>query len=105
MPRYIDADFLEKEGWSLHRTYHKDKATIVYEVKAISEINTADVRENVHGEWRTTDAFPHWLCCTKCYKRLVPNVNWVDEYNIPTNFCPNCGADMRFSQHMNPPEE
>ena len=39
--RLIDADALEKEGWSLHRTYQKDKATMVYEVKAISEINTA----------------------------------------------------------------
>ena len=39
--RLIDADALEKEGWLLHRTYQKDKATMIYEVKAISEINTA----------------------------------------------------------------
>lgn len=41
MSRLIDADALERDGWSLQRTYRKDKETMVYEVKAISEIPTA----------------------------------------------------------------
>lgn len=51
--RLIDADSLEKEGWSLHRTYQKDKTTMVYEVKAISEINTAqsEAKTNTNGDW------------------------------------------------------
>lgn len=48
----------------------------------------------VHSCWKQTDAYPHWLYCMNCYKRIVPNVKWVEEYNIPTNFCPNCGAKM-----------
>lgn len=47
------------------------------------ELPTADVRENVHGEWIKI----HWKAfrCSECKK--------VSEYY--TNFCPNCGADMR----------
>lgn len=54
-----------------------------------------DVVKRKKGKWRTTNAFPHWLYCDQCHKRLVPNVNWIEEYNIPTNFCSNCGSDMR----------
>ena len=31
--RLIDADALEREGWSLHRTFQKDNVTMVYEMK------------------------------------------------------------------------
>ena len=48
----------------------------------------------VHARWKTTDAYPHWLYCTNCYKKMLPNVKWVNIYNIPTNYCPNCGAKM-----------
>lgn len=64
-------------------------------VRFICSIPAADVVKRKTGRWRTTDAFPHWLYCDQCSKRIVPNVNWIEEYNIPTNFCPNCGADMR----------
>lgn len=36
--RAIDADSLEREGWTLHRTYPKDKNTMIYEVKKPSEM-------------------------------------------------------------------
>ncbi len=53
------------------------------------------VESRPKGKWKETEAFPHWLYCDQCFKRIVPNVNWISEYNIPTNYCPNCGADMR----------
>ena len=64
----------------------------------LETLPTADVRENVHGKWRLTEASPHWLYCDKCYKRMLQNAEWVETYNIPTNYCPNCGADMRKEQ-------
>ena len=55
----------------------------------------ADVRPLAFADWKKTDAFPHWAYCSSCYKRLVPNTEWIRIYNIPTKYCPNCGATMR----------
>ena len=54
----------------------------------ISRVPIADVRENVRGEW----IFPYG---DKKYKRC--SVCGRVFYSIPynTNFCPECGADMR----------
>ena len=51
----------------------------------------------VRGRWLTTDAFPHRVYCSICYKTYIPNDRWqiwVDG-DLPRNYCPNCGADMR----------
>lgn len=48
----------------------------------------------VHSHWKCTDAYPHWCYCANCYKKFVPNVEWIELYNIPTKYCPNCGAIM-----------
>lgn len=42
-----------------------------------------DVRENVRGEW--INMMGHQVCNICGYKSDI----------VPTNFCPNCGADMR----------
>ena len=54
----------------------------------------ADVVEVRHGRWLTTDAYPHHLYCSVCYKTYAKNVKWVNELDLPTNYCPNCGARM-----------
>lgn len=52
------------------------------------------------GEWLRTDAFPHRVYCSCCYKTYVPNENWqiwqddADNFGLPRNYCPNCGAKM-----------
>ena len=62
--------------------------TVIY---ILSEMDSADVRENVRGEW----VFPYedkkYKRCSACGKTF---------YSIPatSNFCPNCGADMRGEQ-------
>ncbi len=54
----------------------------------INHAKLADVRENVRGEW----VFPYedkkYKRCSVCRKTF---------YSIPatSNFCPNCGAEMR----------
>ena len=53
-----------------------------------------DVAEVRHGRWMTTDAYPHHLYCSVCYKTYAKNAKWVNELDLPTNYCPNCGARM-----------
>ena len=49
--RLIDADALEREGWSLCRTFQKDKDTMVHEVKKLSDFPTIEQ--------------PHWIPCSE----------------------------------------
>ena len=57
-------------------------------VLLLAPVLSADVRENVRGEW----VFPYedkkYKRCSVCRKTF---------YSIPatSNFCPNCGAEMR----------
>lgn len=56
----------------------------------IEKIPSADVRENIHGEWKSEDErvpLEESLLyrCSECNKVSF----WQ------TNFCSNCGADMR----------
>lgn len=60
----------------------------------LSNIPAADVVEMRHGRWLTTDAYPHHLYCSVCYKTYAKNAKWVNELDLPTNYCPNCGARM-----------
>ena len=60
----------------------------------VDKIPAADVAEVRHGRWMTTDAYPHHLYCSVCYKTYAKNAKWVNELDLPTNYCPNCGARM-----------
>lgn len=62
--------------------------------KCITSMPAADVVEVRHGRWMTTDAYPHHLYCSVCYKTYAKNAKWVNELDLPTNYCPNCGARM-----------
>ena len=61
---------------------------------AIKGLPAADVVPVRHGRWMTTDAYPHHLYCSVCYKNYAKNAKWVNELDLPTNYCPNCGARM-----------
>lgn len=56
--------------------------------------NAADVAPVVHGRWMMSDAYPHRLYCSACYKTALPNIELMDIYNLSFAFCPNCGAKM-----------
>lgn len=63
-------------------------------VSDFGSLPAADVAEVRHGRWMTTDAYPHHLYCSVCYKTYAKNAKWVNELDLPTNYCPNCGARM-----------
>lgn len=81
--RLIDADALEREGWSLCRTFQEDKNTMVYETKKPSDFPT--IEERKPGKWIPIDI--PWYRCSEC--------GAVREHkSFMENFCPNCGAKM-----------
>lgn len=47
-----------------------------------------------HGRWLHTDAYPHRVYCSCCYRTIITNAELMYRYEIPTNFCPYCGAKM-----------
>ena len=65
---------------------------IAYDVKeALKKIPSADVRENVRGEW--IELYKDNYKCSVCgswwtITEGTPQDNGID-------YCPNCGADMR----------
>ena len=64
----------------------------------LDELNkiSKDVVEVKHGKWKETDAFPHNVYCSNCYKTYCQS-HWSvwENGTLPRDFCPNCGADMR----------
>lgn len=70
-------------------------------------IRVSEVRESLQrvptiepkkGKWLRTDAYPHHIYCSVCFKTYIPNDEWdiwKSDGWLPKNFCPNCGADMR----------
>ena len=93
--RLIDADvlieefkkWLPKEGseW-LQCDIHPLENLSVSAILTIEEQPTVEAKEVVHGEW--IDEFGKFLLLYKCSK-------CSSDYPWATNFCPNCGADMR----------
>ena len=70
----------------------------------IMSIPSADVRENIHGEWIKIQSgdkdFPESIVCSKCKNEnshLVFNEHEepIGKVFITSKYCPNCGADMR----------
>ena len=65
----------------------------------IEKIQSADVRENIHGEWihyndefyshdRFTPVLRHIVECSVCHHKIA-------DFHGLMYFCTNCGADMR----------
>lgn len=81
MSRYIDADKL------LNTICDKGLDCDALMI-AISEQPTADVRENIKGEWIEKND----VCrCSVCGKEAL----WSERIGcVRTDYCPNCGAQM-----------
>lgn len=114
--RLIDADALEKEGWSLHRTIRVDKHTAEYQTKPIKQVPTIEPRCEVceafnktrllipqpqrTGRWLpdNNSVYEMRFICSECKRsQVVPTIGFI-KYKPIWDFCPNCGADMREEQ-------
>ena len=65
----------------------------------LSKLPAADVKAVVRGKWLHKEAYDFdeerwssWAECSECGE--LAQVNGLGKYER-TNFCPNCGADMR----------
>ena len=97
MKEYIERAVVEKFIEDGLNNPDKNKAFGHDAIEIMAEIHympAADVVEVRHGRWLTTDAYPHHLYCSVCYKTYAKNAKWVNELDLPTNYCPNCGARM-----------
>ena len=83
----LDADALEREGWSLCRTFQKDKDTMVYEVKKPSDFPTIEERKKGKSIVKSTGYRGYWAC-NQC----------GTEIKCTDNYCRHCGADLRGEQ-------
>ena len=81
--RLIDADNLKIPSDAPYKASVK---------RVVAQQPTVEAIEVVHGEWilRHIGAGHMWECSV-CHKR--PDIYVKND----TNFCPNCGADMRTS--------
>ena len=97
MKTYIERAAVEKfieDGLNnpdKNKAFGHDAIEIMAEIHYMPAAAVVEVR---HGRWLTTDAYPHHLYCSVCYKTYAKNAKWVNELDLPTNYCPNCGALM-----------
>ena len=98
----IDADALEREGWSLSRNRQVDEKTMVYEVKKPTNFPPVEP-ERKKGKWIEEDQYiDEWgdtikvLRCPICeFKHDYTQGSISHNDDGWFNFCPNCGADNR----------
>lgn len=105
MARYID---IEPEIQELHAVLNEridDRHSTTYYtfekvLEKLKSIPTADVTEIKHGKWLKTNAYPHKVYCSVCYKTYVENEEiiagrgWRLSYCTEAEYCPHCGAKM-----------
>lgn len=94
MTRLIDANVLLKQS---RRVVEYDEAGFSMEYNAvpteiIKNAPTVGAAQVVRGEWKIGSK-PRCSVCGKAALREYDRDDWLSY--VPSNFCPNCGADMR----------
>lgn len=98
MSRYIDAENILYSSVMVEEDNGNYRKMWIATKEDIDAIPTADVRENVKGEWLPMKRFggeagqtPD-VMCSVCHAPAL----WLGTLGcIRSNYCPNCGADMR----------
>ena len=96
MAEYIEREALMRRIKEIHcaecDSYHGVRCRACWVDDTLNYVDcepAADVVEVVHAEWEEIDG---GYRCTNCHH--APIVGIDNEFRL-TNFCPNCGADMR----------
>lgn len=94
MSRYIDADTLQEH---IEKRAIAEPWVMALMNAMVDDEPTADVRENVKGEWIKSDRDKDFLVCSVCKNEgYEDRMAWRLVFaNLYLNFCPNCGAEMR----------
>lgn len=107
MSDYISRDKLRKKKKYIFRTESGafPKSEWFYKFDDVESIPSANVRENIHGEWCEYDnkyilmdaqrSVMRECMCKKCNGLAYFRISIITGKEIGNNFCPNCGADMR----------
>ena len=94
MARYIDADLLKDEILSnAVRLNHPEDLCRETTIFLIGVAPTADVQEVRHGRWVQDEHWQYDYKCSICGEYACEG-NYGNNDKL-TDFCPNCGADMR----------
>jgi hypothetical protein len=98
--RLISADAL-KEHLKSYTGMFTDKIGFAVSLGAvlwgIDAAPKVDAVEVVHGRWEYADPVSPNCFCSVC-KYDAPWDDFGDYHSVRTNYCPNCGADMREPQ-------
>ena len=89
--RLIDGNELLSK---MHRLDEKQKTDVwmTCDIEALLEMQpTVDAVEVVHGRWAKIAHYPYY--CSVC-NEIAP-LDFEGESHYKSNYCPNCGADMR----------
>ena len=102
--RLIDANALERRIVEMasepnYQHIGEDwKNGLCMAMEAVNEMPTVDAVEVVHGEWISlTECANAGVYCSVCHKKVwKEDYAWCNRKNkLRSNYCPNCGADMR----------
>lgn len=95
--RLIDANAL-KANFVVSGEFAKDLWHAGTIRGAIDNAPTVEAVEVVHGHWFNLDECANaGVYCSVCHKKVYKeDYAWCNRKNkLRSNFCPNCGADMR----------
>lgn len=97
--RLIDADALMREfAGFVRKSNNSDFADVPTWNDAVSLLGSAPTIEAEplrHGHWLYTDAWPHRVYCSVCYRTYALK-HWQiwEDGSLARAYCPNCGAKM-----------
>ena len=90
--RLIDADALEKEGWSMHRTIQVDKNTSEYQTKQLKQVPTIELEPEWNEIIIQCDNCGHFVHAKRENVMARLKANWIPV----TERLPKDGQDVLF---------